>query len=57
MIGCETAEFIAEYGKKVTILEMLGEIGQNMALVPKPYTLSKLNKLGVEILQKPKSQQ
>ncbi|NLZ53728.1 MAG: FAD-dependent oxidoreductase, partial [Thermoanaerobacteraceae bacterium] len=54
MIGCETAEFIAEYGKKVTILEMLSEIGQNMAIVPKPYTLSKLNKLGVEILTEAK---
>ncbi|HHV19251.1 MAG TPA: FAD-dependent oxidoreductase [Thermoanaerobacterales bacterium] len=54
MIGCETAEFIAEYGKKVTILEMLGEIGQNMALVPKPYTLSKLTKLGVKMLTEAK---
>ncbi|HHX24993.1 MAG: FAD-dependent oxidoreductase [Tepidanaerobacteraceae bacterium] len=49
MIGCETAEFLAEYGKNIFILEMLSEIGQNLALVPKPYVLSKLNRLGVEI--------
>ena len=33
MIGCETAEFLAEYGKNITVLEMLSEIGQNMANV------------------------
>lgn len=54
MIGCETAEFVAEYGKKVTILEMLDEIGQDLAIVPKPHTLSKLAKLGVEMLTEAK---
>lgn len=50
MIGCETAEFIAEYGKKVTILEMLDEIGQDLALVPKPHKLARLKQLGVSML-------
>jgi pyruvate/2-oxoglutarate dehydrogenase complex dihydrolipoamide dehydrogenase (E3) component len=54
MIGCETAEFLVEYGKKITILEMLDEIGQNMAIVPKPYVLSRLRKLGVEMLTQAK---
>ena len=54
MIGCETAEFIAEYGKKVTILEMMGEIGKDIAVVPKSHTLSKLKRLGVEMLTEAK---
>lgn len=54
MIGCETAEFLVEYGKKITVLEMLDEIGQNMAIVPKPYVLSRLRKLGVEMLTQAK---
>ena len=54
MIGCETAEFLAEYGKKITIIEMLSEIGQNLAVVLKPYVLSKLNRLGVQMLTEAK---
>ena len=54
MIGCETADFIAEYGKNVTIVEMLSEIGQDIAVVPKPYTLSKLKRMGVKMLTEAK---
>lgn len=50
MIGCEVAEFLIEYGKKVTILEMFNEIGADLAVIPKPYTLARLRKLGVNML-------
>jgi pyruvate/2-oxoglutarate dehydrogenase complex dihydrolipoamide dehydrogenase (E3) component len=30
LIGCETAEFLAEKGKEITILEMLGRIGNDI---------------------------
>jgi 2,4-dienoyl-CoA reductase-like NADH-dependent reductase (Old Yellow Enzyme family)/thioredoxin reductase len=50
MVGVETAEFLAEKGKKVTILEMLGRIGMDM--VPMVITLlyRRLKKLGVLML-------
>jgi 2,4-dienoyl-CoA reductase (NADPH2) len=30
LVGCETAEFLAEKGKEITILEMLGRIGNDI---------------------------
>jgi 2,4-dienoyl-CoA reductase-like NADH-dependent reductase (Old Yellow Enzyme family)/thioredoxin reductase len=50
MVGAETAEFLAERGKKVTILEMLGRIGADM--VPMVITLlyRRLKELGVVML-------
>jgi len=50
MVGVETAEFLAEKGKKVTILEMLGRIGMDM--VPMVITLlyRRLKGLGVVML-------
>ncbi|MBK5242733.1 FAD-dependent oxidoreductase [Clostridium sp.] len=50
MIGCETAEFLTNYGKNITVLEMLDEIGADLAVVPKPHTLAKLKRLEVNML-------
>lgn len=50
MIGCEVAEFLGDYGKNVTILEMMDEVGQDIPVVPKPHLLAKLAKMGVKIL-------
>lgn len=50
MVGAETAEFLAEKGKNVTILEMLGRIGLDM--VPEVIMLlyQRLKKLGVAMI-------
>jgi len=57
MVGAETAEFLAEKGKKVTILEMLGRIGIDM--VPMAITLlhQRLKKLGVVMITKAKAEE
>ena len=47
MIGAETAEFLAEKGKKVTILEMLGRIGIDMVPMVISLLYPRLKKLGV----------
>jgi 2,4-dienoyl-CoA reductase-like NADH-dependent reductase (Old Yellow Enzyme family)/thioredoxin reductase len=47
--GLETAEFLAEKGKKVTILEMLPEVGIDMELYTKIFMLQRLKKAGVAV--------
>jgi len=49
-VGCETAHFLAEYGKSVTIVEMLDEIGADLGFVPRPIMLEKLKQMNVEML-------
>lgn len=49
MVGCETAEFLVQKGKKVTIVEMLDEIGADMATVPKVLTQDRLGEAGVTV--------
>lgn len=41
-VGCETAEFLAERGKSITIVEMLDEIAWDMPLRPKAFLLERL---------------
>ncbi len=48
-VGCETAEFLADKGKRVTILEMLDEIGTDMGQLSKGDLLPRLEKKGVRI--------
>ncbi|MEM3726693.1 MAG: FAD-dependent oxidoreductase, partial [Candidatus Bathyarchaeia archaeon] len=50
MVGAETAEFLAEKGKKVTILEMLGRIGIDMVPMVMVLLRSRLKELGVVML-------
>ncbi len=46
-VGCETAEFLADKGKKVTILEMLDQIGADMGQFSKEDLLPRLEEKGV----------
>jgi 2,4-dienoyl-CoA reductase-like NADH-dependent reductase (Old Yellow Enzyme family)/thioredoxin reductase len=50
MIGAETAEFLAEKGKRVTILEMLGRIGIDMVPMVISLLYPRLKKLGVVMI-------
>ncbi|MCK4331072.1 MAG: FAD-dependent oxidoreductase, partial [Dehalococcoidia bacterium] len=49
MIGCETAEFLAEKGKKVTILEMLGRIGADIERAVRWVVMDRLRSLGIRM--------
>ncbi len=48
-VGLETAEFLAQKGKKVTILEMLPEVGADVELFTKVFLLERLAEAGVAI--------
>ncbi len=49
MIGCETAEFLAEKGKKVTILEMLDRIGNDIGASYRWVVMQRLRKAGIRM--------
>ncbi len=49
MVGCETAEFLAVSGKKVTILEMLGRIGADIERANRWVIMGRLRSLGVRM--------
>lgn len=49
MIGCEVAEYLAEKGKKVNIVEMLSEVALDMPRSERYLLLARLEKLGVKI--------
>jgi 2,4-dienoyl-CoA reductase-like NADH-dependent reductase (Old Yellow Enzyme family)/thioredoxin reductase len=48
-VGCETAEFLADKGKKVTILEMLDQIGVDMGQFSKEDLLPRLRNMEVRM--------
>lgn len=48
--GCETAEFIAQYGKEVTIVEMLPEVASDGVMGRKTLLAQRLSELGVKIM-------
>jgi 2,4-dienoyl-CoA reductase-like NADH-dependent reductase (Old Yellow Enzyme family)/thioredoxin reductase len=50
IVGCETAEFLANKGKKVTIIEMLSEIAQVFEKRERSYLKERLAQHGVTIL-------
>lgn len=50
LVGCEVAEFLAERGKKITIVEMLEQIANDIGLARKPYLMQRLATAGVQIL-------
>jgi len=56
MVGAETAEFLAEKSKKVTILEMLGRIGIDMVPMAILMLYQRLKKLGVAMITNAKVQ-
>ncbi|MBN1848543.1 MAG: FAD-dependent oxidoreductase [Deltaproteobacteria bacterium] len=50
LVGCETAEFLADQGKEITIVEMLPRIGANITPMTRPAVLGRLRKKGVQML-------
>ncbi|HSR14061.1 MAG TPA: FAD-dependent oxidoreductase, partial [Thermodesulfobacteriota bacterium] len=54
-VGLETADFLREKGKSVTILEMLKKVGQDMSPRGRKMMLRKLIEGGVEILVESKA--
>lgn len=50
LIGCETADFLASYGKDVTIVEMLPQLASDMAMGPRDLLLERLCQSQVEAL-------
>ena len=49
-VGCETAEYLAEQGNEVTIVEMLSRPADDMERLNRRGLLDKLPELGVKIL-------
>jgi 2,4-dienoyl-CoA reductase (NADPH2) len=49
MVGCETAEFLAQQGKKVSIVEMLPRIGNDIVATNRPFTLARLRKASIRM--------
>ena len=49
-VGCETADFLLEQGKKLTILEMTGSLAADMSEKAKKILLDKLVRSGVEVI-------
>ena len=47
--GLETAEFLAQEGRKVTVLEMLPEVGRDMELITKVFMMPRLAQAGIAI--------
>jgi 2-enoate reductase len=50
VVGSELAWFLAEQGKKVTIVEMLGAVAMDMNMFSRLYLLDKLGELGVNMV-------
>lgn len=49
MVGCETAEFLEERGRKVTIIEVLPELAVNMRPTPREKLLDRLAEKPIDI--------
>lgn len=54
MVGCEVAEFLANKGKKVTILEMLPDIAYDVEPYARIFLMERFDKYGIKILTKAK---
>ena len=52
LVGCETAEFLAEKGEgvaTVTVVEMLGRMAANISMTYRPFFLARLKKMGIRM--------
>ncbi|HSW41783.1 MAG TPA: FAD-dependent oxidoreductase [Patescibacteria group bacterium] len=47
MVGCEAADYLAQHGRKVTVLEMLPEVALDVEGVPRSFLLERLQAGGV----------
>ena len=54
LIGCETALYLAQQGKKATIVEILDRVAGDMYWVNRVHLLKLLNEAGVKILTETK---
>ena len=54
LIGCETALYLAQQAKKVTIVEILDSVAGDMYWVNRVHLLKLLNEAGVKILTETK---
>jgi pyruvate/2-oxoglutarate dehydrogenase complex dihydrolipoamide dehydrogenase (E3) component len=52
MVGCEVADFLGEHLHKVTIVEVLPDIAQDVPLAVRYFLMQRLNDYGVEIMTK-----
>jgi NADPH-dependent 2,4-dienoyl-CoA reductase/sulfur reductase-like enzyme len=50
MVGAETAEYLADRRREVTIIEMLDSIAADMPATPRAYLLHRLQQLGVQVI-------
>ena len=50
MVGCETAEFLGQRGKDVTIIEMLDDIALDIGMFSRPYLMERLAQWGVKAI-------
>lgn len=54
MVGCETAEYLAEMGRRVTIVEMLDDIGVDVDANTKLLLKERFAELTIKIFTKTK---
>ena len=57
VVGCETADFLSDKGKKVIVVEMLGELASGMSNIKKHQLMDRLNGKGVILLTKTRCQE
>jgi 2,4-dienoyl-CoA reductase-like NADH-dependent reductase (Old Yellow Enzyme family)/thioredoxin reductase len=50
MVGAETAEYLADHRRDVTVIEMLDTIAGDMPKVPRTYLMSRLEQFGVKMI-------
>ncbi|MFC2046090.1 FAD-dependent oxidoreductase [Chloroflexota bacterium] len=50
MVGSETAEYLADHHRDVTLIEMLDTIAGDMPRVPRAYLMHRLEQFGVQIV-------
>jgi pyruvate/2-oxoglutarate dehydrogenase complex dihydrolipoamide dehydrogenase (E3) component len=51
-VGCETAEFLADQGAKVTVVEMLDDVAKDVGMLERILLLQRLAEKGVTLLTK-----
>jgi len=51
-VGCETAEFLADRGAKVTVVEMLENVARDLGMLEKALLMQRLAEKGVTLLTK-----
>ncbi len=52
MVGCETAEFLADKGAKVTIVEMLAHVGTDMGVLTRALLMERMKQKGIRVFTK-----